>query len=499
MDVLSSIFKQKDQISLSESKEKESVEFTPQRHQSETSSTEKAISNSDAQGLSKLFETSKRTGSEDAISAEKKAEKEPKSMQENSTDYGKNSAVKEEIPTNSDEEIFHSSAFELADEGIKSLYNQQRGDRCVPHQKGKETALNSLTSGQNFDIENSTNFDVSADNQKALSFNQAQPEPLDVPKNNIGRENAEKESIQAKPEEAIHAKTTEHRRQAMQNSEKPQSPQSTLNKANNIYYIEVHKILPNPNQPRKEFPEFSILKLASSIQQFGIIQPLTVRKIGENYELIAGERRLRAAKELNWVTVPCIISTSSEEESAQIAIIENLLREDLNIFEEAAAIEVLIDTYGFTQEQVAKKLSVSQSYIANKLRLLRLNAKERDIILQNNLSERHSRSILRLKDEEKRAEVLNTIVSKCMNVQACEEYVDSIINNKPVQNTEVQEVLAPKKQMYKDSRAFYLAISKALDCAKSSELPIKTRKFVGETYTEITIIIPKSSEDDTTS
>ena len=126
---------------------------------------------------------------------------------------------------------------------------------------------------------------------------------------------------------------------------KRQHPTTGDGSPTQIVTIEISKILPNPNQPRKIFSEISILKLADSISQFGVIQPLTVRKTGQLYELVAGERRLRAAKELGWKSVPCIISDITEERSAQISIIENLIREDLNIFEQALAIETLIDTY----------------------------------------------------------------------------------------------------------------------------------------------------------
>ena len=169
-----------------------------------------------------------------------------------------------------------------------------------------------------------------------------------------------------------------------------------------ILQIPTCQIIPNPNQPRKTFSQESIIKLADSIKQHGIIQPITVRKQGELYEIVSGERRLRAAKELNMPSVPCIVININDEKSAEIAIIENLIREDLNIFEQATAIEALIDTYGLTQEQVAARLSNSQSFIANKLRLLRLSQAERDIILQNKLSERHARALLRIFDQETR-------------------------------------------------------------------------------------------------
>ncbi len=257
-----------------------------------------------------------------------------------------------------------------------------------------------------------------------------------------------------------------------------------------VYSINANLIMPNPNQPRKEFAEDSIIKLADSIRQFGIIQPITVRKNGELYELVAGERRLRAAKELNMTHVPCIITNISEEKSAEISIIENLIREDLNIFEQALAIEALIDTYGLTQEQVAEKLSNSQSFIANKLRLLRLSSEEREIIIKNRLSERHARALLRILDQEKRRELLFKIIGENLNVAKTEQMVDEIINNSRKDETEQGRCT----RTYKSLSSFYNALDRAIECAKTSNIDIKSRKIVGESFTEITIVIPNGAE-----
>ena len=257
-----------------------------------------------------------------------------------------------------------------------------------------------------------------------------------------------------------------------------------------IMHIPTSKIVPNPNQPRKSFSQPSILKLADSIRQFGIIQPLTVRNSGQNYELIAGERRLRAAKELNLTTVPCIVTNSTDEHSAQISIIENLLRENLNMFEEAEAIESLIDTYGLTQEEIAQKLSCSQSYIANKLRLLRIAPELRSIITENKLTERHARAILRVNDPNLRHLIVSRVISGNLNVSQTEALVESslICTEKPIISKSIP------KHAYKDAESFYNAISKALLSAKSSNLDIKSRKIVGESFTEITIIIPNQGK-----
>ena len=251
-----------------------------------------------------------------------------------------------------------------------------------------------------------------------------------------------------------------------------------------IQQIEVHKIAPNPNQPRKIFNEESIIKLADSINQYGIIQPLTVRKLGEGYELVAGERRLRAAKELGFTHVPCVIVTINESKSAEISIIENLIREDLNMFEQAKAIESLIDTYGLTQEQIAIKLSNSQSFVANKLRLLRYNSAERELFLKNGLTERHARALLRVLDPVLRAKLLDKIINEHLNVSASERLVDTYLNE---QNGDTKQDV----RTYKSINSFYSAINRAIDTVKNSGFDIKSRKVEGDEFTELTILVPK--------
>ncbi len=253
-----------------------------------------------------------------------------------------------------------------------------------------------------------------------------------------------------------------------------------------IFSIEVSKIVANPNQPRKRFEEDGIIKLADSIRQFGIIQPLTVRQVSEGYELVSGERRLRAAKELGLERVPCIFSDINDEKSAEVAIIENLMREDLTIFEEAEAIEVLIDTYNLTQEQIASKLSVSQSYIANKLRLLRLSKEERDLIAKNKLTERHARSLLRIYNESERTRALEAIIKGEFNVSQTEEYIDKLLaKSKPSE---------AKKRAFKSIGGFYEAINRAISAIENSGIKIKSRKIESDSFTELTIIVPKEAE-----
>lgn len=255
-----------------------------------------------------------------------------------------------------------------------------------------------------------------------------------------------------------------------------------------ILSIDIGNIERNPSQPRKVFADDAILKLADSIKQYGIIQPLVVRKTIDGYELISGERRLRAAKELGMTHVPCVVSNASDETSAEMAIIENLIREDLNIFEEAEAIEMLIDTYALTQEEIATKLSTSQSYIANKLRLLRLSSDERQKILKHKLTERHARALLKIYDESMRAKALESIISQGLNVARSEDMIEALLSK--------SEPVAAKKRTFKSLSSFYEAIERAIDIASNSGVKIKSRKIESDSFTELTILIPKSASEE---
>ncbi len=169
-----------------------------------------------------------------------------------------------------------------------------------------------------------------------------------------------------------------------------------------VFYLPADKILPNPSQPRRWFDDESLTELSRSILRYGILQPLTVRRGAQGYELIAGERRLRAARMAGLREVPCLLARADEEDSPLLALIENLQRRDLHWFEEAVAIAKLISSYGLSQEQAAEKLGKSQSAIANKLRLLRLSPECVALLREHELSERHARALLRIADDEAR-------------------------------------------------------------------------------------------------
>jgi ParB family chromosome partitioning protein len=207
--------------------------------------------------------------------------------------------------------------------------------------------------------------------------------------------------------------------------------------------------------------------------------------VGDTYEIVSGERRLRAAKELGMETVPCVIMDINEESSAEISIIENLIREDLNIFEQAQAIEALIDTYNLTQEEIARRLSNSQSFVANKLRLLRLSTSERELIIKNNLTERHARALLRVYDPILREKLLNDIIEQGLNVGKSEELIESTISKD--NNIKIRQ-----RNGYKDIKSFYSMIDRAVDSVKSSGVNIKSRRIENDDFVELTILISKS-------
>ncbi|MEY8763279.1 MULTISPECIES: nucleoid occlusion protein [Clostridium] len=202
-----------------------------------------------------------------------------------------------------------------------------------------------------------------------------------------------------------------------------------------VNYIPVDLILPNVYQPRKHFDEESLEELAQSINVHGVIQPLSVRKLGENkYELVAGERRLKAAKKAGLTEVPAIIIDISDKESAAIALLENLQREDLNFLEEAEAYYNLIKDHSYTQEKLAEVIGKKQSTIANKIRLLKLDDEIRKILLDNDLTERHARALLKLPTVDLQKKVLKEVIKKGLNVKKTEELIngelDKIINDK---------------------------------------------------------------------
>ena len=259
---------------------------------------------------------------------------------------------------------------------------------------------------------------------------------------------------------------------------------------NTIADIPIIKIRPNKAQPRKVFSEDELSALSRSISENGILQPLTVRKVSSTeYELVAGERRLRAAVMAGLRKVPCIVVKCSDRESAVYALLENLQRADLGIFEEARGIAKLIRRYGLTQEQAAIKLGKTQSTIANKLRLLRLSEGEQEWMEKAGLSERHARALIRIENETVRREVLSRIITENLNVKQSERLVGIYLNSTP----KPSRVKGNSKAVIKDIRIFLNTINRAIDTMRLSGINAQSNKTDTEDFIEYTIRIPKST------
>lgn len=265
--------------------------------------------------------------------------------------------------------------------------------------------------------------------------------------------------------------------------------------------VEISEIRVPDGRFRRIRCDESLAALAESIREHGIIEPLIVRRVlgigGEaEFTLVAGERRLRAAEMAGLTTVPVVSVEAGEVDAAILAIIENLHREDLSMFEEAASIQSLISLTGMTQEACAKKLSVSQSYVANKLRLLRLSDGEQEKIEENGLTERHARALLRLEDEEERGEVLSIIIKREMNVSRTEEYIEDLICAKSrlaERESKPKGSEQKRKLVIRDIRLFYNSIDHAVDVIKKSGIPVESTRKEVEEGVLISILLPKKA------
>lgn len=258
---------------------------------------------------------------------------------------------------------------------------------------------------------------------------------------------------------------------------------------NKVLMVPTIQIRPNKTQPRRNFDEAELKSLSRSIVENGILQPLAVRRINTTeFELIAGERRLRAAVMAGMSKVPCVVHKCTDKESALLALIENLQRADLNMFEEARGIARLIRKYGLTQEQAALKLGKKQSTVANKLRLLRLTFEEQEWILTARLSERHARALLRIDDEGLRREALSRVITDSMSVGECEAFVTDTLMKKGV----TDPVRKPeRKAVIRDVRIFVNTINRAVDTMRLSGINAVSRRSETDEYIEYTVKIPK--------
>lgn len=253
-----------------------------------------------------------------------------------------------------------------------------------------------------------------------------------------------------------------------------------------IILVPQEEIYPNPNQPRKRFDFDELESLAQSIRQNGIIQPIAVRvnSRGE-YELISGERRLRASRLVGMAQIPCIIMEASDEKSALFALLENIQRSDLGFFEEAQAIEKLIDDFGMSRDEVCKKLGKAPPTISNKLRLLRLPEDIRLKICRENLSERHARALLRLPAESQMQRAMSIIAEKRLSVAETERLVSQILDNDCHRRQ-------PPVKLFKDVRIFVNTLNHAVDTMRRAGIEADSAKSETDEYIEYIVRIPKN-------
>ena len=252
--------------------------------------------------------------------------------------------------------------------------------------------------------------------------------------------------------------------------------------------IPVEKIIPNPYQPRKVFSINALEELSKSIKEYGVLQPITVREKGSNYELIAGERRLRAAKLAQLESIPVIINNMTDESSAVLALLENLQREDLNFIEESLAYENLIKEHNFTQQQLAEKLGKNQSTIANKLRILKLPQRVKEYLIENGLTERHARALLNLPNEELMMEIVEKVVKLELTVKKTEKLI-----NDTIESLKAEEE-PERKQNIKCSmgiKIYLNTLKQAYDAILNTGIEAKYNEIDKGDYMEVVVKIPK--------
>ncbi len=263
-----------------------------------------------------------------------------------------------------------------------------------------------------------------------------------------------------------------------------------LYEASRIIYLSVGDILPNPDQPRKNFEPNAMRELAGSISRYGILQPLTVRRRGSGYELVSGERRLRAAKLVGMKDVPCIVLDIDSQESSVLALVENLQRKDLDFIEEAEGLYRLVNGCGCKQEEVARLVGLSQSAVSNKLRILKLSPELLFSIRDTGLTERHARALLKLEEEQDRLEVFEQIIKKNLNVANTEEFIENFLLNKG------KKAKPPNKPiiLVKDVRLFMNTLTRSMSIMQQSGIDARCGRDETEKEIILTIKIPKTNK-----
>lgn len=266
--------------------------------------------------------------------------------------------------------------------------------------------------------------------------------------------------------------------------------ETTQNHLEEVVNVAIDKIVPNRYQPRTVFDDAKIEELARTIHTHGVIQPIVIRKMDDDrYEIIAGERRFRAMTKLQWAEVPAIIRNLSDKETASIALIENLQREELTAIEEAVAYQKLLKLHELTQEALAQRLGKGQSTVANKLRLLKLPVEIQEAIMKKELSERHARALMQIKEKDVQIQLMNLTKEKHWNVKQLEEKVEELLN--PPSKEEKKSAKPKRKAVSKDVRIALNTIKHSLSMVTKSGINIKTEEEDNEEFYQITVKIPK--------
>ena len=262
-----------------------------------------------------------------------------------------------------------------------------------------------------------------------------------------------------------------------------------------IVYLRTDELTPNPVQPRKRFDDESLEELSGSIKSYGILNPLTVRLRCGKYELVAGERRLRAAKLAGLEKVPCILIDVNMEDASLIALVENLQRRDLDFIEEALGISQLIRMFGMSQEEAARRIGKSQSAVANKLRLLKLPSDVLESLRQNGLTERHGRALLRLPNPVAQRVALEYIVDNGLTVAATDAYIDALLSA-PEEAEQKDEEKPEKRRTFvlKDVRVFLNTLSRSIDLMKQGGIDAGIQREETDDSLILTISIPKARQ-----
>ena len=259
--------------------------------------------------------------------------------------------------------------------------------------------------------------------------------------------------------------------------------------AGRLLLLPPEQIRPNPGQPRRGFDRESLQELADSISRHGLLQPLIVRRQGGIYELVAGERRLRAARLAGLTQLPCLALSVDEEQSGLLALVENLQRKDLDCWEEAEGIARLMRLWGLSQEQAARQLGKSPSAVANKLRLLKHSPAVRAALREHGLSERHARALLRLPEERQRLEAIEVIVRRDLTVARTEAYIKELLAPAPQPKN-------PRKLLVKDLRLFLNSVDRHLETLKQAGIPACAERTETEAAIVLTITLPKQQKAD---